>query len=75
MVLDDASIVGSDEISDGAPMSDSDPYASSDTRVHLELDGRKLPQPIPIIGPLFGYNRDFLVKAVMDFFVPLEDKH
>jgi hypothetical protein len=65
MVLDDASPIGSEAFSDDAPDSDSDPYSSSEQpNSALILSSSKLPQPFPVLGPMFGYNSQLLSKLV-----------
>jgi hypothetical protein len=49
-----------------APASDEDPYSSSEgsnQALQYHIDQSSLPKPIPIIGPLIGYNNEFFAKA------------
>jgi hypothetical protein len=64
MVLDNASDGTSDEFSDRAPVSDSDPYSSAESAKSFMIEASKFPQPMPIFGPLFGYNAAFSQKVV-----------
>lgn len=46
--------------SDSSPTSDQDPYASSTVSPQeYSFDTSNLPRPVPIIGPLLGYNEQF----------------
>lgn len=68
MVLDNASTsIGSDAFQDSAPSSDSDPYSSSESdpqSIRYKVNGTDLPQPLPILGPLFGYDQALLSKVL-----------
>lgn len=66
MVLENASNDTSGDFSDGAPANDNDPYATAGQNdpVHFNIDGSKLPRPVPLLGPLFGYTDGFLSKCI-----------
>jgi hypothetical protein len=65
MVLENSSALSSDEFSDGAPASDDDQYSISPKNPKsINIDTAKFPKPIPIIGPLFGFNDQLLSKLV-----------
>ncbi len=66
MVLQDASTsTVNDSFEDSAPETDSDPYAGDNGRAsNYRIDPSRLPKPIPIIGPLIGYNEALLSKLV-----------
>ncbi|KAG4032090.1 hypothetical protein MFRU_007g00040 [Monilinia fructicola] len=71
MVLENSSSKEANESFDSIPASDNDPYASSEegqgqavgTQTY-RIDSSKLPQPLPIFGPLFGYNETLLSKVI-----------
>ncbi|RAL63891.1 hypothetical protein DID88_003534 [Monilinia fructigena] len=70
MVLENSSSKEGNESFDSIPASDNDPYASSEegqgqtvgTQTY-RIDSSKLPKPLPIFGPLFGYDETLLSKA------------
>jgi len=64
MVLEDSSAVDTSPLDAGAPPSDDDPYSNSQSRAGFHIDRSGFPKPIPIIGPLFGYN-DKLFSRVL----------
>lgn len=71
MVLENSSSKEANESFDSIPASDNDPYASSEhgqgqsnDNLAYVIDGNKLPQPLPIFGPLFGYDRALVSKAI-----------
>ncbi|KAI9644556.1 hypothetical protein NHQ30_006577 [Ciborinia camelliae] len=71
MVLENSSSKEANESFDSIPASDNDPYASSEQGqgqgtgiITYRIDGSKLPGPLPIFGPLFGYNQDLLTRVV-----------
>jgi len=52
-----------------APSSDNDPYTSSEpsstsTFGSVHIDTSKLPKPMPVFGPLLGYNENFFSTAL-----------
>jgi hypothetical protein len=66
MVLDTSSTSNSDPFADSAPSSDSDPYSESQPGggTSYQIDKTNFPKPIPIIGPLVGYNDEFYSKVL-----------
>jgi hypothetical protein len=66
MVLENASAsTQGDSLDDSSPRSDDDPYSNSipqETGYHI--DRSNFPRPIPIIGPLLGYNDQFFSKVL-----------
>ncbi|KAF7860773.1 hypothetical protein EAF04_008291 [Stromatinia cepivora] len=71
MVLENSSSKEANESFDSIPTSDSDPYASSEQgqgqgtgRQTYRIDGSTIPKPLPIFGPLFGFNDTFLSKII-----------
>ncbi|CAD6446509.1 771c346e-1cbe-47af-a5bb-7680f15ccb0e-CDS [Sclerotinia trifoliorum] len=73
MVLEDSSSKEANESFDSIPTSDSDPYASAGQgqgggqgtgRQTYRVDGSTIPKPLPILGPLFGFNDAFLSKII-----------
>jgi hypothetical protein len=66
MVLENASAsTQGDSLDDSSPRSDDDPYSNSipqETSYHI--DRSNFPRPIPIIGPLLGYNDQFFSKVL-----------
>ncbi|APA14824.1 hypothetical protein SS1G_06861 [Sclerotinia sclerotiorum 1980 UF-70] len=73
MVLENSSSKEVNESFDSIPTSDSDPYASSEqgqgegqgTGIEMyRIQTSTLPKPLPIFGPLFGFNDTFLSKIV-----------
>lgn len=68
MVLSNSSS-NSDDFNDVVPASDNDPYTTnpedpSQTPSRIALDLRNLPRPIPIFGPLFGFNKQLYEKVL-----------
>ncbi|TEY36875.1 hypothetical protein BOTCAL_0540g00030 [Botryotinia calthae] len=71
MVLENSSSKEANGSFDSVPTSDSDPYASSEQGQGqaagiqtYRIDGSKLPRPLPLFGPLFGFNDAFLTKII-----------
>ena len=67
MVLENASdSTQKDSLYDSAPPSDDDPYSSSETisKGNYNIDRSQFPKPIPILGPLFGYNDQLFAKVL-----------
>ncbi|KAK6595231.1 hypothetical protein H4I95_10589 [Botrytis cinerea] len=71
MVLENSSSKEANGSFDSVPTSDSDPYASSERGQGqaagiqtYRIDGSKLPRPLPLFGPLFGFNDAFLTKII-----------
>ncbi|TGO89855.1 hypothetical protein BPOR_0090g00020 [Botrytis porri] len=71
MVLENASSKEANGSFDSVPTSDSDPYASSEqdkgqaaSIERYKIDGTKIPQPLLLFGPLFGFNLAFLTKII-----------
>ncbi|EKD15869.1 uncharacterized protein L3040_003272 [Drepanopeziza brunnea f. sp. 'multigermtubi'] len=69
MVLQNASATtANDSFEDSALSSDDDPYASSNSGSEVAqkymISGTSLPKPIPIFGPLCGYNETYLVQIL-----------
>ncbi|QSZ30174.1 hypothetical protein DSL72_004694 [Monilinia vaccinii-corymbosi] len=67
MVLENSSSKEANESFDSIPAPDNDPYASSEEGQGQGVgsyDAKLLPQPLPIFGPLFGYNETLLSKAI-----------
>jgi hypothetical protein len=69
MVLDNSSATAQpDSFSDSAPADDIDAYSNYDggnpngQNYHIDMAG--LPQPMPIIGPLLGWNQQHLEKKI-----------
>ncbi|ESZ94000.1 hypothetical protein SBOR_5612 [Sclerotinia borealis F-4128] len=72
MVLENSSSKQADESFDSIPTSDNDPYATSEqgqdqnqgnSVLSYRIESDKLPQSMPIFGPLFGYNQERLVRV------------
>ncbi|KZF19474.1 hypothetical protein L228DRAFT_251068 [Xylona heveae TC161] len=62
MVLNDAGFSP-----DSSPPSDRDPYSSSSSNSatsSIQIDTSKIPKPVPILGPLFGYNQTYLAHTI-----------
>lgn len=71
MVLNNSSAPSeSDTFSDSAPTSDEDPYSSSEggseTAQQYHIDVSALPKPIPIIGPILGYNNKLFLTVLRE---------
>jgi hypothetical protein len=67
MVLENASDPAENvSFQDGAPLSDHDPYSASNSTqpTAYQIDIATFPKPIPIIGPLLGYNAQFYSKVL-----------
>jgi hypothetical protein len=68
MVLENSSDeTGGDPFNENPPASDDDPYSSSTPQAgpsNYRIDISKLPKPIPIIGPLTGWNDQFFLKVL-----------
>jgi hypothetical protein len=68
MVLENSSdSTGGDIFDENPPASDNDPYSSSTPQAGVQnykISGLKLPQPIPIIGPLTGFNQELFMKVL-----------
>lgn len=71
MVLENSSSKGANESFDSIPASDNDPYASTEQGQgqtlgiqNYRIDASNLPSPLPIFGPLFGYNQALLNKVI-----------
>jgi len=67
MVLENASD-STASFEENAPSSDADPYSSSESSIpatqQYNIDATKLPQPFPVLGPLFGYDTKYLAKVL-----------
>ncbi|RFU27576.1 hypothetical protein B7463_g8747, partial [Scytalidium lignicola] len=62
MVLPDSQVDGLDE---STPQSDTDPYFQSDSAsTPFSIDTTNFPKPIPLIGPLFGFNDKLQAKII-----------
>lgn len=55
-------VLENDAWSENPPPSDDDAYSDSPQKDILSMEG--LPKPMPIIGPLFGYNHKMMSKAL-----------
>lgn len=56
--------MASDSFSESSPASDADPYDSSSFyQANYNIDRERLPKPVPIIGPLLGYDDKFFAKV------------
>lgn len=71
MVLETASASPeADSFSDSIPASDEDPYSGAKggggTTLRYHIDVSSLPKPIPILGPLFGYNNELFTKVFQE---------
>ena len=68
MVLQNSSdTTEGDSFNETPPTSDDDPYSSSTSQAgpqNYRISGLKLPQPIPIIGPLTGFNQLLFTKVL-----------
>ncbi|KAF7896054.1 hypothetical protein EAF00_006069 [Botryotinia globosa] len=71
MVLENSSSKEANGSFDSVPTSDSDPYASSEQGKGqaagvqtYKIDHSKIPQPLPLFGPLFGFNDALLAKII-----------
>jgi hypothetical protein len=66
MVLENASNDAPADFSDDAPANDNDPYAkgAQDGDDAIRIDISKLPRPVPMMGPLFGYTDGFVAKCI-----------
>jgi hypothetical protein len=66
MVLENASASTKDDSpDDSSPRSDNDPYLESTPQEgSYHIDRSSFPRPIPIIGPLLGYNDQFFSKVL-----------
>ena len=67
MVLENSSdTTGGDPFNENPPASDDDPYSSSTPQAgpsNYRIDIANLPKPVPIIGPLTGWNDQFFLKV------------
>lgn len=68
MVLENSSdTTGGDPFNENPPASDDDPYSSSTPQAgpsNYRIDIANLPKPVPIIGPLTGWNDQFFLKVL-----------
>ncbi|KAF8858059.1 hypothetical protein BDZ45DRAFT_591648 [Acephala macrosclerotiorum] len=48
--------MSNDSFADSAPSSDGDPYDGSTQYMSYNIDRSNFPKPMPIFGPLFGFN-------------------
>lgn len=48
--------MSNDSFADSAPSSDSDPYDAANENANYHIDRTNFPKPMPIFGPLFGFN-------------------